>query len=320
MTHPTHGPGDAWPTDPRPAQGVDPVPESAVATPPEPVLGAGEGLGGTASTSSSTTGITGSGSTTGSGSDGGGRADEAKHQASEVKDTAASAAQDVAGTAKEQARNVVGEIGDRSRELLSRSGSELSDQAGRQQQRLAGGISGYADELRQLASGNATSGTVSDLAHQLAERGERASDWLSRSEPRDVLHAVEDFARRRPVVFLAAAAGAGVLAGRFARGLFADSRGGDPVLESGRHSANGGTGPDLGTSRPSASLEEVPTSGTGAGPTYDDPLAAPGVDPVAPQVVPGAAAPVYGPAGTVPGGTAPGGTAGVDPVRNEPRR
>lgn len=217
----------------------------------------------------------------GQGQPAGSGATTVKAGAGKVKDTAAAEAQNVAGTAKGQAQGVASEVGQQTRQLLSQTSSELSSQAGVQQNRLADGLSSYAGELRSMALNSEGHGVMTDLVHQAADRGERAASYLSEREPRDLLADVRSFARRRPVAFLGIAAGAGILVGRFSRGLFADAKGGDPALKSSSSSVAGSA--DAGSvppSRPSASLEEIPTSGTSAGPTYADPLTGPYPDAV----------------------------------------
>lgn len=198
--------------------------------------------------------------------------DQAKAEAGQLKDTAVSQAQDVAGTAKGQAQGVVNEVGQQSRRLLSETTSELTSQVSAQQGRLADSLGGYAGELRSMADNSEQSGVITDLVHQAADRSERAASYLSGREPRDLLDDVKSFAGRRPVAFLGIAVGAGILAGRFSRGLFADAKGGDPALQSGETSERRSVGEHR---RAAPSLEEIPTSGAGAGPTYSDPLVDP---------------------------------------------
>jgi hypothetical protein len=59
------------------------------------------------------------------------------------------------------------------------------------------------------------------LVNQASSRSGDIADWLQRHEPADILDEVSRFARRRPGLFLAIAAAAGLVAGRLARGLAA---------------------------------------------------------------------------------------------------
>lgn len=145
-------------------------------------------------------------------------ADVAKDQAANVGASAADAGQHVAGVAKDQAENVVAEAADQARTLLDQAQSELTSQAGTQQQRLAQGLHSLADQLQSMAQG-AEPGMVTDLTRQGSTKSQEVASWLESREPRHVLDEAQSFARRRPGVFLVAAAGAGLLAGRLTRGL-----------------------------------------------------------------------------------------------------
>jgi hypothetical protein len=150
----------------------------------------------------------------------GGTVDVAKGQAAEVGQGAVQAGQHVAGVAKEQAANVGAEAGRQAKDLLSQATSELSQQASQQQQRLAQGIRSLSEELHKMTqSGEQASGPAADLARQGAQRSRDFASWLEQREPGDLLQEVTIFARQRPGMFLALAAGVGLLAGRMTRGL-----------------------------------------------------------------------------------------------------
>lgn len=145
--------------------------------------------------------------------------DEAVSQAADVKDSAVEAGTHVASVAKDQAGAVVAEAGHHVQNLLSQTRDEFGAQAGSQQQRLAGGLHSLGDEVRSMADGNGGSGVAAEVAHQVADRTKSIASWLENREPADVLHDVAQFARRRPGLFIAIAAGTGVLVGRLARSL-----------------------------------------------------------------------------------------------------
>jgi hypothetical protein len=69
-----------------------------------------------------------------------------------------------------------------------------------------------------MADGGERSGTASEIARQVADRGDRLATWLGDREPGDLVEEVRSLARRRPWAFLAGAALAGVVAGRLTRG------------------------------------------------------------------------------------------------------
>ena len=154
-------------------------------------------------------------------------ADTAKDQAGEVKNTAVAEGQQTAAVAKQEAGKVVSEATSQAKDLIAQSRSELSSQAQTQQQRLAGIVHGFADELGSMASASDKTGPLTDLAHTGARRGGEVAHWLENNEPAALLDQVRSFARRRPAAFLAGSVVAGVVVGRLTRGLAADAKSDD---------------------------------------------------------------------------------------------
>jgi hypothetical protein len=184
----------------------------------------------------------------------------AKAQVPEVAGGAKDAATKVAGTAKEQAGEVVQETRTQVKQLLGQAGTELSDQAHTQQKRAASGLRSLGDQLGAMAEGSDRPGPATDVAQQVADKAHQLAGWLEARNPQGVLDEVRTFARRKPAVFLVAALGAGVLAGRLTRGLSA----GDDATDSSGPSAKNGQqnridpGPEqLGNAR-SPQLTSVP--------------------------------------------------------------
>ncbi|WP_129788595.1 hypothetical protein [Promicromonospora panici] len=145
---------------------------------------------------------------------GGGVRERVAETASRVGD----AGRETAHDAREGARDVAHEATDQARGLADRTRTELRSQAGSQQQRLAAGLRSLGDELSQMAGGTQDPGYASDIVERAGDATRRAAQWFEEREPATVLHEVENFARRRPGVFLAVAAGAGLIVGRFLRG------------------------------------------------------------------------------------------------------
>jgi hypothetical protein len=166
----------------------------------------------------------------GDGSSGGagGSVGTAAHEATEVAGTAADAAKDVASTAKEETASVAREASTQLHELYGQARIELSDQAASQQQRLSEGLRSVGDELSTMASSSEGSGVATDLVRQASERLSAAAAWLGDRDPASVLDELRSFARRRPVVFLAAAAAAGIVVGRLTRALASGGGSGAP--------------------------------------------------------------------------------------------
>jgi hypothetical protein len=261
----------------------------------------------------------------GSDQNGGGVTAVAKEQAGQVGQTAADAGGKVAQTTKEQAQNVVGEAKQQARDLVGEARSQVRDQAGTQKGRAVQGLHALGDELEQMAQQGGQSGVATEVARQVSSRARDLAQYIDRHEPADLLEQARSYARRRPVVFLAGAALAGVVAGRMTRGLKDDSparlTGGSPAQLTGTTDGYGtgysdvATGTQTGAAYPATSYESsgYPPAG------YEEPAGyeQPGYGSTAPG---GFRAPDAGPVGTEyadqPGGTyqpVPGTGLGYEP-------
>ena len=163
--------------------------------------------------------------TTGAGYDSTGagtsKTDAAKDEAAGVKHQAAESAQNVAETAKTEAAHVAAEVKTNAKDLLYQAKSDLTNQAGTQQQKVAEGLRSISTELHTMSSASDQPGVASDLVRQVADRSSAVAAWLENRDPGSLLTEVKSFARQRPGTFLMIAAGAGVLAGRLSRSLSA---------------------------------------------------------------------------------------------------
>jgi len=74
-----------------------------------------------------------------------------------------------------------------------------------------------------MAASPDANGPLTDLVDQGRDLSERAAAWLRDNDPDQALVSVRRYAARNPWTFLALAGGAGLLAGRFARGVSAAS-------------------------------------------------------------------------------------------------
>ena len=147
--------------------------------------------------------------------------DAVKDEAGDVARTAKDSAQNVAETAKTEAANVASEVKSNAKDLLSQARTDLTHQAGAQQQKVASGLRSISDELHAMARASDQPGVASDLVRQAADRSSSVASWLDGRDPGSLLDEVKSFARQRPGTFLLLAAGAGVLAGRLGRSLSA---------------------------------------------------------------------------------------------------
>jgi len=149
---------------------------------------------------------------------------DAKERATEVKDTSVAAGQHVAGVAKDELHKVGSETKQQAKDLYRQTQTELKNQAASQQKRVASGIRSLSDGFGSMAEKSETQGVASDLAYQAATRAAGVADWLDQRDPGALLEEVKGFARRRPGVFIAIAAVAGVVAGRLTRSVIAETK------------------------------------------------------------------------------------------------
>jgi hypothetical protein len=151
----------------------------------------------------------------------------ARNEAAEVGRDAAERASDVTTAIGDQARRVASETGTQAKNLLDEGLHQLRDQARDGQRRLAESVRTFAGQFRRMSTGNQETGLAGDLVRQATDRAERVASWLESREPGDLLDEVRRFARRRPGMFLAGAAAAGVLAGRLTRNIVASTQDND---------------------------------------------------------------------------------------------
>jgi hypothetical protein len=195
--------------------------------------------------------------------------DSVKEQASDLKQGAAEAGQHVAGVAKQETKRVASEAGSQARGLMYTVRDEVRDQASTQQSRVAEGIRGLSSQLSGLAQGQPASGVVGDLVDQARERTESIAQWLENREPGDLVEEVKRFARQRPGIFIAVAAGAGILAGRLTKALTsaAHDEHSDGNRASGTYRTSGQSPERVGMVSP-----DVVTPGVGTAGLIDDPM------------------------------------------------
>lgn len=177
-------------------------------------------------------------------------AEVAKSAAGDVASTAGDEAKRVAGEAANQARSVIEEAKGQVSGLAGQARDELRAQAADRGQQAAQGLRTLSDQLGALSEGRPQE--AGPLTDYLGEARSKVSSYASRLDDRGfegVLQDVGDFARRRPGVFLAAALGAGFLAGRLVRS------GGGSTGEPGPSSTSSG---QLPTPSPSVPMVEAP--------------------------------------------------------------
>jgi hypothetical protein len=138
--------------------------------------------------------------------------------ATQVASTAQDAAKDVAHEAGTQARAVVSEVSTQARDLYGTTRQELSEQARGKTDQAAQGLRQLSDRVTALAEGRTQDAGA--LPGYLTDVEGRISQFAGRLEargPEGLMDDVTRFARRRPLVFIGACAGAGFLLTRFVR-------------------------------------------------------------------------------------------------------
>lgn len=189
--------------------------------------------------------------------------------AEDVREKAGAAAGQVASTTREQAKSVAGEAKDQVQDLAGQARTQVREQTHAQQQRAAERLHAMGDELNAMADKSEEPGLASDLAREASRRVHGVARWLEEHEIGDAIDAIRDYARRRPGVFLAGAAIAGVAAGRMTRGMTASGEAGSTGAEG---AEAGSTGAQAAHGAPYAS----PTTTGGVEPVGARPAAAPG--------------------------------------------
>lgn len=165
----------------------------------------------------------------------------AKEQASQVGHDAADSAKNVAGTAKEEASKVAGETKKQAQALYEEARTQLHEQAGVQQGRVAEGLRSIGDELNRMAQASDQPGVATDLVSQVASRTSGIASWLDERDPGSLLTEVKNYARRKPGTFIAVSAVAGLVAGRLVRSLTSEAKDEKEAATSSTPSSTSGT-------------------------------------------------------------------------------
>ncbi|QYG92285.1 hypothetical protein HC251_07410 [Iamia sp. SCSIO 61187] len=215
----------------------------------------------------------------------------AAEQGKQVAGTAAEQAKGVASVASEQAATVGSQAVDQARTVLDSATGDVRDQLEQRLGTLAEAARTTADELQALVEGRPEdAGRTKEMAQTASQHIGRLADRADELGVQGVVEEVTDLARRRPVLFLAGAATAGILVGRMAKA--------GKEAKDGSSSTSGravGTGTPTTLDWGEADLVTPPVAPVAGGaPT----LAAPPVEtaPLPPPAVPG----------TDPGGSASG--------------
>lgn len=148
----------------------------------------------------------------------------AEERAVELSGAAREEARGVVDDARQEASAVASEASAQARNLVDGARSALRDQASDGTERAAGAIGELGTRFRALADGDVEgAGDLSRYAGEMSERLRGAADRLGDRGVDGIVDDLQRFARRRPGLFLTAAATSGFVAGRLFRGARSES-------------------------------------------------------------------------------------------------
>ena len=135
-----------------------------------------------------------------------------------AKETGKGEARKVAATAKQEAGAVVDEARSQVRRVASQARDQATKRVHGSHHQLVDRVRGLADEFQEMGGDGDTPGKA--LVSDLGQRGRRVADYLADRGPEGLLSEVTDFARRRPLAFLAGAIATGFLVGRLGKNVW----------------------------------------------------------------------------------------------------
>lgn len=204
----------------------------------------------------------------------------AKEETKAVATTAADSAKSVAGEAASQARSVVEEARTQATQVFGDASSELRQQVDQRLTTAAKSARSTAGQLRALAEGRPEeAGRSAELVQQASERLEHLAGRADELGVQGVAEELANFGRRRPLMFLAGAVAAGVVAGRMLKTIQASSSSSGDTNRSLPASSGPARLGAMQTSTTETRTVVAPASGSqiGGGSVIDDPtLTTPG--------------------------------------------
>jgi hypothetical protein len=143
------------------------------------------------------------------------------------------------------------ETGESIGRLAEKAGSMGIERADQAREVTADGLEKLASTVRRVGTDMETEQPmIANVASTAAEQAERAAGFLRETDARELIHTVEDVARRQPLLFVGGAFLLGVAASRFLK-----AAGGN----------NGGANRGYGTGYASGTTGDYRTYGTGYG-------------------------------------------------------
>ena len=120
-------------------------------------------------------------------------------------------------TLKEQAADLGRKATEGARDVATQAQSQARNRLEQGKQEAATTLSSVASTLLQsgMQLRDGQQGVAGEYVERAARQIERAANYMQNADVRQMVNEVEDFARRRPAVFVGSAFAAGLLAARF---------------------------------------------------------------------------------------------------------
>jgi hypothetical protein len=125
----------------------------------------------------------------------------------------------VAEQVKEGAKDLASQVTQQTAELAGQARDQVSSLFTQQKDHAARRLSGFAGALREAADklSEESEGSLGHYAYRAADQVDRVSSYVRENDIRSFLDDVEQFAQRRPEVFLGSLFLAGFVAARFVK-------------------------------------------------------------------------------------------------------
>jgi len=137
---------------------------------------------------------------------------------------------ETAGVAAEEAKGLGRDAAQQASQVMSQVKQEMEGQALQTRDKLTNTLRSLGDEMEQMALNGASDSLPAQALTKLAQSARTSAEFLDQRDPGSLMNEFEQFARRRPGLFLAGAAIAGTVAGRATRSAV-DKRGTTPSYE-----------------------------------------------------------------------------------------
>lgn len=189
--------------------------------------------------------------------------------------------QNLAQDAKEQVKGLASDAKEQAKDVANQARDHVQTLVGQQKDQAADRLHSLADALREAGrklNEGQQAGDFGQYADRAARQVEKLSSYLRDSELRDFVRDTENFARRRPEVFLGGTLIAGLMLARFLKASSPEKGSGSSGYDGGNwtgYPQSARRGPTLGTStgRPSYGSTTQGSGLANAGTTrYDEPL------------------------------------------------